>query len=248
MSDKGLLQDEIEHLDLDVFDPVPLVDAMEKMAFQARNTARAAKIFERMLRDEDCSIILCLAGSLVSAGLKKVILQMVENHMVDAIVSTGANIVDQDFFEGLGFRHYIGTPFIDDNELRAAAIDRIYDTFIDEDELRICDETMTLICNRLEPRPHSSPGDRIAAENYLQHAEHYIRIVAQNQAATLERQQQQERERTERAGQRRPRRGDGEDQPDEIAEAGDVEATVETGTAKDAAEGPAGDDSEDRAA
>ena len=96
-------------------------------------------------------------------------------------------------------------------------------------------------------RDASVSGDRIAAENYLQHAEHYIRIVAQNQAAMLER-QQQERERTERAGQRRPRRGDGEDQPDEIAEAGDVEATVETGTAKDAAEGPAGDDSEDRAA
>ena len=97
-------------------------------------------------------------------------------------------------------------------------------------------------------RDASVSGDRIAAENYLQHAEHYIRIVAQNQAATLERQQQQERERADRAGQRRPRRGDGEDQPDEVAEAGDVEATVEADTAKDTAEGPAGDDSEDRAA
>ena len=33
---------------------------------------------------------------------------MIRNNMVDAIVSTGANIVDQDFFEALGFRHYIG--------------------------------------------------------------------------------------------------------------------------------------------
>ena len=156
MSQKDLLQERVEHLSLDTFDPVPLVDAMEKMAFQARNTARAAKIYERMLQDRDCSIILCLAGSLVSAGLKRVLHQMVENHMVDAIVSTGANIVDQDFFEELGFHHYIGTPFIDDNELREQAIDRIYDTYIDEDELRICDETMTQLCNNLEPRPHSS--------------------------------------------------------------------------------------------
>ena len=156
MNKKGLLQHQIEHLSLDLFDPVSLVDAMEKMAFQARNTARAARIYESMLRDEECCVILCLAGSLVSAGLKKVLLQLVENHMVDVIVSTGANIVDQDFFEGLGFHHYIGTPFIDDNELREQAIDRIYDTYIDEDELRICDDTIADLCGALEPRPHSS--------------------------------------------------------------------------------------------
>src|SRR5687768_18287609 len=51
--------------------------------------------------DKNCSVVLCLAGSLVSAGLKKVITDLVNNNMVDAIVSTGAIIVDQDFFEGL---------------------------------------------------------------------------------------------------------------------------------------------------
>jgi deoxyhypusine synthase len=81
---------------------------------------------------------------------------MVRNRMVDAIVSTGANIVDQDFFEGLGFRHYIGTPFVNDQELRALEIDRIYDTFIDEDELRLCDGTVAKIADGLEPRPYSS--------------------------------------------------------------------------------------------
>ena len=60
-----------------------------------------------MLRDEECGVILCLAGSLISAGLKKVFVDMIRNRMVDAIVSTGANIVDQDFFEGLGFQHYV---------------------------------------------------------------------------------------------------------------------------------------------
>jgi deoxyhypusine synthase len=71
-------------------------------------------------------------------------------------VSTGANIVDQDFFEALGFRHYQGTPFADDNALRLAAIDRIYDTYIDEDELRICDDTVRRIAEELEPRAYSS--------------------------------------------------------------------------------------------
>ena len=62
-----------------------------------------------MLKDKDCSIILTLAGSLFSAGLKKVVFDLIENNMVDAIVSTGAIMVDQDFFEALGFKHYIGS-------------------------------------------------------------------------------------------------------------------------------------------
>ena len=126
------------------------------MAFQARNLHRASNILSRMLQEKSCSVILTLAGSLISAGLKAVIVDMMKFNMIDAIVSTGANIVDQDFFEGLGFRHYQGTPFVNDNELRDLEIDRIYDTYIDEDELRVCDMTVAEIANSLEPRPYSS--------------------------------------------------------------------------------------------
>ena len=62
---------------------------MQHMAYSARDLARAADIYDRMLRDQECGIILCLAGSLVSAGLKKVFVDMVRNRMVDCIVSTG---------------------------------------------------------------------------------------------------------------------------------------------------------------
>ena len=150
------LKEEIRHIDVKSFNAIPLVEQFEKMAFQARNLAGAAKIYDRMLADKDCSIILCLAGSLFSAGLKKAIFDLVENNMVDAIVSTGAIIVDQDFFEGLGFKHYLGTCRVDDDELMKNKVDRIYDTFIDEDELRICDETIKKIADGLEPRPYSS--------------------------------------------------------------------------------------------
>jgi deoxyhypusine synthase len=80
--------------------------------------------------------------------------------MVDAVVSTGANIVDQDFFEALGYRHYIADERLksgmEDGMLRELHIDRIYDTLIDEDELRICDETVKKIADGLPPRPYSS--------------------------------------------------------------------------------------------
>jgi len=84
------------------------------------------------------------------------VVDLLRHNMADAVVATGANIVDQDFFEALGFKHYIGSPDVDDNELRELHIDRIYDTFIDEDELRICDHTVTEIADALPPGVYSS--------------------------------------------------------------------------------------------
>lgn len=155
-----LLKQTIQHIDIKQHNVVPLVDAMSHMAYSSRDLARAASIYERMVRDHDCGIILCLAGSLISAGLKQVFIDLIRNNMVDAVVSTGANIVDQDFFEALGFKHYIADDLFkqgtEDATLRELMIDRIYDTLIDEEELRICDETTEKIANSLDPRPHSS--------------------------------------------------------------------------------------------
>ncbi len=146
---QDLLKDLVVSIDIKQHDVRPLVDAMSQMAFQARNLGRAAKIYDLMLADETCSVIACMAGSLCSAGLREVFIDLVENRMVDAIVATGANIVDQDFFEGLGFRHYRGDTRADDDLLRRNAIDRIYDTYIDEDQLRTCDDTMAKIADEL---------------------------------------------------------------------------------------------------
>jgi deoxyhypusine synthase len=160
LTKQELLSQKIEHVDITRHNPAPLVEAMQHMAFSARDLARAADIYDRMLADRECGIILCLAGSLVSAGLKKVFVDLVKSRMVDCIVSTGANIVDQDFFEALGFHHYIAPERLkaglDDDQLRELAIDRIYDTLIDEDELRICDDTTKQIADALPPRAYSS--------------------------------------------------------------------------------------------
>ncbi len=157
---KELLSRPIQHIDIKQHNVVALVDAMQSMAYSSRDTARAASIYDMMLRDTDCGVILCLAGSLISAGLQKIFIDLVRNNMVDAIVSTGANIVDQDFFEALGFNHYIaGDEYkygAGDADLRELMIDRIYDTFIDEEELRICDEVTHQITDSLDPRPYSS--------------------------------------------------------------------------------------------
>ena len=134
----------------------PSSTAMRDMSFTARDTASAADIFNMMLADKDCTVMLCIAGSTSAGGCMQVYVDMVKNNMVDAIVSTGATIVDMDFFEALGFKHYKGSPYVDDTKLRDLYIDRIYDTYIDEEQLQACDGTIKIIADSLEKRPYSS--------------------------------------------------------------------------------------------
>lgn len=156
MEKKELLKETVKHIDITSFDATPIIDSMRDMSFSSRDTASAADILNRMLADKECSNILTLAGSTSAGGCMQVYVDMVKNNMIDAIVATGASIVDMDFFEALGFKHYKGTPFIDDKFLRNNYVDRIYDTYIDEEELQNCDSTIKAIADQLEPRPYSS--------------------------------------------------------------------------------------------
>ena len=153
---KDLLSKEIEHIDITKFDAREIISSMEKMSFVSRETANASKIFNEMLKDTDCTIFLTLAGSTSAAGCMHIYRDLVKYNMVDAIVATGASIIDMDFFEALGFKHYQGSQFQDDAELRENYIDRIYDTYIDEDELQICDKTIGEIADKLEPKSYTS--------------------------------------------------------------------------------------------
>ncbi|MCX7634814.1 MAG: deoxyhypusine synthase family protein, partial [Syntrophales bacterium] len=156
MEKKDFLKKPVRHVDITAIDALPIVEAMKGMSFTARDLAEGADIFDRMLRDRSCAVILTLAGSTSAAGCMQIYADMVKYNMVDAIVATGASIVDMDFFEALGFHHYQGTPHVDDRQLRSLYIDRIYDTYIDEEELQACDHTILEIANSLEPRAYSS--------------------------------------------------------------------------------------------
>lgn len=157
MNKQSLLSKTVEHIDITSFDARPIIDAMDKMSFSSRDLANATKIYNRMLEDKSCSIILTLAGSTSAGGCMKVYADMLKNNMIDVIVATGASIVDMDFFEALGHKHYqAASQQIDDNILRELMIDRIYDTYIDEESLQDCDKTILEIANRLTPRAYSS--------------------------------------------------------------------------------------------
>ena len=151
-----LLSKEVEHIDIKSFDARPIVDAMKKMSFTSRDTGRAAEIYNMMLEDKDCAVFLTLAGSTSAGGCMDAYADLIKNNMIDCIVATGASIVDMDFFEGLGFKHYQADSAVDDRELRDLYIDRIYDTYIDEEDLQKTDHTIYEIANSLEPRAYSS--------------------------------------------------------------------------------------------
>ena len=153
---KDFLKKPVEHIDITKFDSREFISAMGKMSFVSRETANATNIYNEMLKDKDCTIFLTLAGSTSAAGCMHIYRDMVKYNMVDAIVATGASIIDMDFFEALGFKHYQGSQFQNDDELRKNYIDRIYDTYIDEDELQKCDKIIGEIADKLEPRPYTS--------------------------------------------------------------------------------------------
>ncbi len=156
MPKKDFLKEPVKHIDIKSFDSTKIIEAMRQMSFTARDTARAADIFDMMINDEECTIVLCIAGSTSAGGCMQIYADMVKYDMVDVIVATGAAIVDMDFLEALGFRHYKGSAAVDDKQLRELYIDRIYDTFIDEEQLQICDNTVKVIADTLPPRPYSS--------------------------------------------------------------------------------------------
>ncbi len=156
MEKKNILKDPVRHIDIKSFDSSEIIEAMKGMSFTARDTAKAAEILSTMINDKDCTIMLCVAGSTSAAGCMQIYVDMVKSNMVDVVVATGATIVDMDFFEALGYRHYKGSAFVDDSKLRELFIDRIYDTYIDEEQLQICDNTIKEIADSLPARPYSS--------------------------------------------------------------------------------------------
>lgn len=151
-----LLAAPVDHIDIAAFDARPLIDSWEKMSFTSRDAARAARIINAAVADPAGTVFLTLAGSTSAGGCMHVWRDMVRYNMIDSVVATGASIVDMDFFEALGFKHYQAKEIPDDRVLRDLYIDRIYDTYIDEEDLQACDHTIKDIADSLPPGPMSS--------------------------------------------------------------------------------------------
>jgi deoxyhypusine synthase len=127
---------------------------MERISFQGRNLATAHRIWQKML-ESNATIFLGIAGALSAGGLRLLLAHLIEHRYIDCLVSTGANLY-HDLHEARGRRHFMGSPGEDDAALQDARIDRVYDTYADEEEFCENDEWIADFAVTLEPRPYTS--------------------------------------------------------------------------------------------
>ncbi len=154
---KNILNTRVSPVDFqDIENVADLVESFRSSSIQARNVGLCANVFKKMLTDEERpTIMLGLAGPLIAGGLRKVIRDMVFHDMVDVIVSTGA-VLYQDFYAAHGGGHYYGSPQANDKHLRELYINRIYDTYVDEELFADYDTLIGKFAGTLEPRGYSS--------------------------------------------------------------------------------------------
>src|SRR5262245_8005733 len=141
---------------------------MERISFQGRNLATAHRIWHRMLED-DVTILLGMAGALSAGGLRLVVAHLITNRYVDCLVSTGANLY-HDLHETRGRRHYVGSPQADDAALAKDRIDRVYDTYADEEEFITNDIWIAEFAATLEKRPYTTREFLYLLGGHLWHA------------------------------------------------------------------------------
>ena len=146
----------VEHIDITNYDVTDLVRELRSTSFTSREIYNACDLYKQMLEEEELTVILTIAGSTQAAGCLQLYRDLVRYNMVDIIVATGASIIDMDLFEGLGNKHYIGSSKADDNILREEYIDRIYDTFISEDDLKQVDNFIAEFANKISDTTMSS--------------------------------------------------------------------------------------------
>lgn len=125
-----------------------LVEGMGGTSFQARNLARGVEVWLEML-NADATIFLGLAGAMVPAGMRQVLVYLIENRLIDCLVSTGANLF-HDLHETLGRLHWQGSPDLDDGDLATSKTFRIYDVLASEDDFDRTELFVVDFAGRLE--------------------------------------------------------------------------------------------------
>tara|TARA_B100000902_G_scaffold57457_1_gene64345 strand:- start:10744 stop:11823 length:1080 start_codon:yes stop_codon:yes gene_type:complete len=151
----SILSEEVKQITFDdLKDSTQLIEAFSKSSFQARQIGTGAKLYKRELETKT-TIIWSLAGSLFSAGLRRLVIDSVRNNLVDCLVCTGA-LFEQDMLEALGYKHYVLNEQVEDKTLQNLMIDRVYDHVLDELELQHVDLTYKKIAKEMQPGNYSS--------------------------------------------------------------------------------------------
>ena len=128
-----------------------LVRGMADTAFTGRQLGEAADVLEAMARDKDCFVVMTLAGAMTVAKQGLIICDLIDQGIVNAIVSTGA-LMAHGLVEATGCKHYRYDPRMNDVELYEAGYNRVYDTLEPEQNLDHVEAVMADILERWDPK------------------------------------------------------------------------------------------------
>lgn len=103
--------------------------------FTAKKLGEAAEIMSAMLRDDRCTIFLSFPACIVSTGTRGVIRKLVEERLVDVIVTT-CGMLDHDLAR-VWKKYYHGSFQMDDAELHRQGINRLGNILIPNDSYGI---------------------------------------------------------------------------------------------------------------
>jgi len=138
----------LESLDLKTIRSIDgLVRAMGKTAFTGRQLGEAADVLEAMARDEECFVVMTLAGAMTVAKQSLIIAELIDRGIVNAIVSTGA-LMAHGLVEATGHSHFRHNPEVADEELYEQGYNRVYDTLEPERNLDDVEEVMAAILEK----------------------------------------------------------------------------------------------------
>jgi len=124
-----------------------LVRAMAKTAFTGRQLGEAADVLEAMARDEDCFVVMTLAGAMTVAKQSLIIAELIDGGIVNAIVSTGA-LMAHGLVEATGLSHFRHNPNVPDEQLYEQGYNRVYDTLEPERNLDDVEEVLSEILEK----------------------------------------------------------------------------------------------------
>ena len=130
--------------------PAEVLERMRGTAFQGKNLGVAYQVWKRMLAD-DCTILMGMSGAMVPAGMRRLVVRMIENRLIDCLVSTGANFF-HDLHETKGNFHYQGSHLVDDVLLAENLVDRMYDVLADEEKFREHDQWIGRFAGALDQK------------------------------------------------------------------------------------------------
>ena len=127
-----------------------MLEQMSHTSFGARALGEAADVLCEMVADPKCYVVGTFSGAMTIAKMGLVLTEMIDQGMLDAVISTGA-LIGHGMVEQSGRTHFRYDPSWNDESLYMAGYDRVYDTLELEQNLYDTADTLEHVLERLAP-------------------------------------------------------------------------------------------------